>query len=113
MGSARTKIRDPLEDYAPAVDLELDLGVRRAVLILRAGGVETFESCEGGEGHAFPDPTIRFHGGSWAGYRAFAIAMEHGLPVLHVRYAFTAVNGHLEAPCWEMTFAPSVREMSA
>jgi hypothetical protein len=109
MSAIRKHQHDPLEDHAPVVDMELDAGIRRAVLILRANGVETFESCEGGEGHACPDPTIRFHGGTWAGYRAFAIAMEHGLPVLHLRYCFTAVNGHLEAPCWELTFAPSVR----
>lgn len=110
--SARRKHRDPLEDHAPVVDMELDPGIRRAVLILRSNGVETFESCEGGSGHSMPDPTVRFWGGSWAGYRAFAIAMEHGLPVLHLRYTFTAVNGHLETPCWELTFHPSVREMA-
>lgn len=111
MGAALRKFEDELEAHAPAVDMELDAGIRRAVLILRANGIETFESCEGGEGHAFPDPTVRFHGGSWVGYKAFAIAMEHGLPVLHLRYSFTAVHGHLEAPCWELTFDPSVREM--
>lgn len=99
-----------LEDFAPVVDMDLDAGIRRAVLILRSNGVETFESCEGGDGHAMPDPTVRFWGGTWAGYKAFAIAMEHGLPVLHLRYCFTAVNGHLETPCWELTFHPEVRD---
>ena len=98
-----------LEAFAPVVDMELDPGIRRAVLILRANGIETFESCEGGANHAMPEPTIRFFGSQWAGYRAFAVAMEHGLPVLHLRYAFTAVDGHLEAPRWELTFHPSVR----
>jgi len=32
------------------------------VLALRSGAVETFEPCECGEGHAFSEPTIRFHG---------------------------------------------------
>lgn len=103
------RTEERFEAHAPSVDMELDSGIRRAVLILRSEGIETFESCEGGEGHAFPDPTVRFHGGTWAGYRAFAVAMEHGLPVLHLRYCFTAVNGHLEAPCWELVFDPSVR----
>jgi hypothetical protein len=110
--SARLKpAPDPLEAFAPVVDMELDAGIRRAVLVLCANGVETFESCEGGEGHAFPDPTVRFWGGTWAGYKAFAIAMEHGLPVLHLRYCFTAVNGHLETPCWELVFRPEVRAL--
>ena len=42
--------------------LALDEGIREAVAVLVANGVETFESCEGGPGHAFPEPTIRFEG---------------------------------------------------
>ena len=38
----------------------LDPGIERAVNLLREARVETFESCEGGAGHAFPEPTIRF-----------------------------------------------------
>ena len=32
-------------------------------MILRENGVETVESCQGGAGHAFPEPTIKFSGG--------------------------------------------------
>src|SRR5882724_3320349 len=71
-----------LEQFALATDLDLDPGIRQAVLVLRSAGVETFESCEGRAGHAFSDPTIKFQGGAWAGYRAFAVAMEYGLPPL-------------------------------
>lgn len=102
--TAARKIRDPLEAFAPPVDMELDAGIRRAVLVLRSAGIETFESCEGGEGHAFAEPTVRFGGGTWAGYKAFAVAMEHGLPVSALRYCYTNVNGHLGEPCWEITF---------
>jgi hypothetical protein len=38
---------------------DLDPGIRQAVRILREAGVETFESCEGGERHAYPEPTVR------------------------------------------------------
>jgi hypothetical protein len=92
-----------LEAFAPAADMDLDAGIRRAVLILRSGGVETFESCQGGAGHAMPDPTIKFHGSSWAGYRAFALAMEHALPVLYLRRVYGVSDGQLEGPWWEMT----------
>jgi hypothetical protein len=95
---------DAFEQFAPEVDMEIDLGVRRWVLILRANGVETFESCQGGEGHAMPEPTIKFFGSSWAGYRAFAIAMEHGMPVLDLRHVYSVVDGQLQGPWWEMTF---------
>jgi hypothetical protein len=84
--------------------LKLDLGIRKAVGVLRAGGVETFESCEGGEGHAFTVPTIRFHGDSWAGYRAFAIAMEHALAVSSLRRVYDVIDCQLHGPWWEMTF---------
>ena len=40
----------------------LDSGIRDAVRILAEAGVETFESCQGGEGHAYAEPTVRFHG---------------------------------------------------
>lgn len=30
---------------------------------LIAHGIETFESCQGGSGHSFPEPTVRFEGG--------------------------------------------------
>ena len=40
----------------------LDDGIREAVRILAEAGIETFESCQGGDGHAYSEPTIRFHG---------------------------------------------------
>ena len=98
------KPADNLEAFAPEVDLPIDPGIRKAVLILRSAGVETFESCEGGNGHAFDVPTIRFHGDAWAGYKAFSIAMEHGLPVECIQRVHSVVNGQLEGPWWEMVF---------
>jgi hypothetical protein len=41
----------------------LDSGIRDAVLLLRENGIETIESCQGGNGHAYPEPTVRFAGG--------------------------------------------------
>jgi hypothetical protein len=94
-----------LEQHAPSVDLPIDAGIRRAVLILRRAGVETFESCQGGAGHAFPDPTVKFSGGAYAGYRAFAIAKEHGLPVARIQMVWGEVDHHLQGPWWEITFS--------
>jgi hypothetical protein len=93
-----------LETFTPATDMPLDEGIRRAVLVLRSGGIETFESCEGGPGHAFPDPTVKFHGSAWAGYRALAVAMEHGLPVARLQRVYDVVDGQLTGPCWELVF---------
>jgi len=98
-----------LEAYEPATDLPLDPGIREYVLVLRSGGIETFESCEGGSGHAFPEPTIRFHGGIGEGFKAFGIAKDYGLPVLNVRLSYTVIDGVLTGPWWEMVFSTTGR----
>jgi hypothetical protein len=101
-----------LEDFAPSTDMDLDPGIRHAVLVLRAGGIETFESCEGGAGHAFPDPTVKFQGSPWEGYRALAVAMEHGLPVLRMQRVYGVMDGQLEGPWWELVSRTTVRKKS-
>ncbi|MEX2125742.1 MAG: hypothetical protein WD795_17775 [Woeseia sp.] len=95
---------DSLDDYDIEGGMPLDQGIRRYVLVLRAQGIETFESCEGGDGHAFLEPTVRFHGNGQEGYRAFAAAMNYGLPVFSLRRYYNVSEGQLEGPWWEMTF---------
>src|ERR1700678_1197958 len=70
-----------------------DPGIAREVRILSENGIETFESCEGGEGHAFPEPTIRFFGGRSEGFRALAIAHQHGLKVSELRRYWDIIDG--------------------
>jgi hypothetical protein len=84
----------------------LDGGIREIVLTLVANGVETFESCEGGRGHSFPEPTVRFEGSSSEGLRALAIALENGLPVARLRRAWGIIDGSIHGPWWELTFWP-------
>ena len=93
-----------LEEFAPEVDLPLDPGIRRAVLILRRAGIETFESCDGGPGHAYAEPTIRFDGIYADGFRALAVAMTYGLPVMAIRRIWAIQDGEPAGPWWEMTF---------
>lgn len=83
---------------------ELDPGIREAVRILREADIETFESCQGGPGHCFPEPTIRFHGNHVEGFRAYAVAMTMGLPVLTLRRVFDVIDGELTGPKWELVF---------
>lgn len=82
----------------------LDAGIEHAVSVLRTGGVETFESCEGGEGHPFPEPTVRFHGDGSEGFRALAIAQKSGLQVDQLRRYYQVQNGEPTGPYWELTF---------
>lgn len=81
-----------------------DPGVAEYVRVLREHGVETFESCEGGPGHAYPVPTVRFHGGRGEGFGALAIAIQYGLPVGDLRRAWPVVDGEPTGPYWELTF---------
>lgn len=96
-------------EYSRDWDLPLDRGISYAVKVLRDSGVETFESCEGGDGHAFLEPTVRFNGGKAAGFHAVACAMNHGLPVADLRRFWMMVDGELDGPYWEMTFRPRER----
>lgn len=82
----------------------IDAGIARAVGALQAAGVETFESCQGGPGHAFLEPTVRFHGGHAEGLRALAAAMEAGLLVDALRRVWNVIDGEPTGPNWEMTF---------
>lgn len=86
---------------------ELDPGIKRYVEVLQAAGVETFESCEGGSGHAYPEPTVRFHGERPEGYRALAVALQRGLPVYVLRRIWPIDDGEPHGPYWELTFRVS------
>lgn len=82
----------------------LDEGIRHHVVILRCGGIDTFESCQGGVGHPCPDPLVRFHGTRSEGYRAFAWAQENNLHPTELRRVWNVDRGELSGPTWEMTF---------
>jgi hypothetical protein len=87
-------------------DPPLDDGIREIVLTLLQNGVETFESCEGGRGHSFSEPTVRFEGDSSEGLRALSVALAHGLPVAELRRCWGVIEGLIHGPWWVMTFHP-------
>lgn len=87
-------------------DPPLDRGIANIVRALVAAGVETFESCEGGNDHAYPVPTVRFHGGRSEGFRAIAAAMQAGLPIAELRRVWPVIDGEPTGPWWELTFTP-------
>ena len=82
----------------------LDKGVSRYVELLNAANVETYESCEGGEGHSYPETTVRFHGGSAEGFRALSVAMQHAMPVRSLRRVWSMIDGEPVGPVWELAF---------
>jgi hypothetical protein len=86
------------------VPQSLDPGIAPFVRALVEGGIETYESCQGGTGHAVPEPMVRFHGDSAEGFRALAVALSAGLPVVDLRRFWQIVNGEPCGPYWEMSF---------
>jgi hypothetical protein len=84
-------------------DPPLDPGIRAFVECLDSAGIETFESCEGGHGHAYPEPTVRFHGAHPDGYKAVGIALNSGFRVKELRRVWPLIAGELTGPYWEMT----------
>lgn len=96
-------------DYAARYEMPLDREISYAVKVLRDAGVETFESCSGAEGHAFLEPTVRFHGDKGAGFLAVSVAIQHALPVDSLRRFWRMNDGELEGPFWEMTFCSTER----
>jgi hypothetical protein len=89
----------------PKYDSPLDPGVAPYVLALVADGIETFESCEGGSRHAYPVPTVRFHGDRGEGFPPLAIPQRAGLPVAELRRAWPILDGEPTGPWWELTFS--------
>lgn len=86
----------------------LDAGIIDAVRVLCEAGIETFESCEGGTGHAYPEPTVRFHGDQAEGFRALAAAMHGNLRVAELRRVWPLLDGEPTGPWWELTFAKAL-----
>ena len=83
----------------------IDPGIRKAVEVLQAYRIETCESCEGGPGHAYPEPTVAFYGTPEAGWRAVAACLASGLPVRSLRRVWDVLDGHEPTgPHWEVTF---------
>lgn len=86
----------------------LDPGIAPYVDWLDSMGIETFESCQGGEGHGFYEPTVRFYGDNSEGFRALAVAVQRELPVAELRRYWQVTRaGEPEGPHWEMTFRAS------
>jgi hypothetical protein len=82
----------------------LDLGIASYVDLLRSWGIETYESCEGGPGHSYPEPAVRFFGTASDGFRALAVALQHRLPIGALRRHWQVIDGEPTGPEWELTF---------
>ena len=84
----------------------LDKGIRFAVRILHAKGLETCQSCQGGRGHAYDHPTIDLIASgndSW-GFAAISALNDYGLPIRDVSLVWNLENGLPYEKLWRITF---------
>jgi hypothetical protein len=91
---------EPGEEFEPPLDKDIAVYVKT----LREGGIETYESCQGGEGHSYLRPAVRFHGGKGEGFRALAIAQQHGFRVSRLNRMWSIIDDEPTGPYWEMVF---------
>lgn len=98
---------DRLHSYGLELDMPLDAGIEVAVHALRKEGIETIESCEGGEGHPFFAPTVRVAGGPGEGFRAYGVAVRAGLKPKSIARVWTVDDGELTGPFWDIVFGNS------
>ena len=90
---------------SPSVPGQIDPGIRQAVKLLQEHGIETCESCDGGPGHSYPEPTVAFYGTPEAGWRAVAICLAYALPVMSLRRVWDVLESNEPTgPHWEITF---------
>lgn len=105
-GKIRCKVWDE-EAYQ-----RLDPGIRFAVRILHANGIETGQSCQGGEGHCYEHPTIEFGAGAddANGFRALSILQIYGLKVFALSIHWSIFNGLPYEKLWRIEFIRSMEE---
>lgn len=91
---------------------DLDKGIRFAVRLLHAHGIETGQSCEGGEGHSYPTPTIDLLAGpnDAAGFIALGYLHAYGLPVISLSKCWSVFNGEPYEMLWRIEFARAFPE---
>lgn len=92
----------------------VDPGVALYVATLIEAGVETYESCQGGPhedrearggyDHAYPQPTVRFHGTQGAGWWALQVCLDHDFPVESLSRIWTVEDREPHGPTWQLVF---------
>ena len=112
----RTGRRGHAQQYEATVSRDffppLDEGIAAAVVILCDAGIETYESCEGGPGHSYAEPAVRFHGDKSEGFKALDVALKNGLPVSGLRRFWTIEDLEPTGPKWEMVFYKKMEPIS-
>lgn len=114
MTKTKTIEQMPIRDMmAPeAFYQNLDKGIRFAVRVLHANGFETCQSCQGGKGHAYNEPTVEMiaTGADAEGFGALSVLQSHGLEVNAVAIIWPVRNGLPYEKNWRITFRRSMED---
>jgi hypothetical protein len=90
----------------------LDVGIRFAVRVLHAAGIETGQSCQGGASHCYPEPTVEFRADAddARGFAALSALQTYGLKVSTVSLRWHIFNGLPYEKLWQITFVRTMEE---
>lgn len=91
----------------------LDPGIRFPVRVLHAHGFETCQSCQGGKGHAYHDPTIDMLAGASGdteGIAALGPLAAYGLDVRTISITWSIDSGLPYEKLWRIAFVKPVPE---
>lgn len=104
----------PIRDMMASEDWyqKLDKGIRFAVRVLHAAGFETCQSCQGGEGHAYDQPTVEMvsTGDDSQGFGALAELQAYGLPIADISIRWPVRNGLPYERLWCITFRKTMED---
>ena len=80
--------------------------------VLHAAGFETCQSCQGGKGHSYPEPTIDMValGDDAQGFGALAALRQYGLPVAELSITWRIANGLPFEKLWRIVFFKTMED---
>ncbi len=91
---------------APGGQEPIDPGILGWVNLLRFHGIETVQSCQGGPGHAYSEPTVDFYGDRFEGWYAVSIALRagefEGLRAWELRRTWHLSTTEPDQPVWQL-----------
>lgn len=93
----------------------IDEGIRFPVRVLHAAGLETCQSCQGGDGHDWPMPGIDLVSGAndSNGFAALAALTDYGIDVLSVSLHWGVSQGKPTDRVWQVLLRRAYPERAA
>ncbi len=90
----------------------IDKGIRFAVRVLNAKGIDTQQSCQGGKGHAYNQPSVDIPAtdDDAKGFAALSALRDYGLPVQEVSIIWPVSGSLPTEKFWRVTFFKTMED---